>query len=254
MMRMTTGALLWVSVLAAAGAGVAGDPATGANVIPTTGGPLVIHPINHATFVMEWNGHTIAVDPVGGAEAFEEFPQADLILITDIHADHLSAETVAALASSATTVVAPAAVAEMLPQGEGTQLRVLANGASTTWNGVTVEAVPMYNIDPAKQGFHPKGRGNGYLLTLGGIRVYISGDTEDIPEMRALENIDVAFVCMNLPYTMDVGPAADAVLEFAPKIVYPYHYRGKDGMSDLDEFTALVAKNPAIDVRVLAWY
>ncbi len=243
-----------VCVLAVCGFVVADDAATGANVIPTGGGPLVIHPIEHATFVMEWDGKTIAVDPVGGAEAFEDFPQADLILITDIHGDHLSSETVAALASPSTTVVAPAAVAEELPQGDWAQVKVLANGASTAWQGVTVEAVPMYNLDPEKQSFHPKGRGNGYLLTLGGTRVYIAGDTEDIPEMRALENIDVAFVCMNLPYTMDVAAAADAVLEFEPKVVFPYHYRGKAGMSDLGEFRSLVATKPAIDVRVLAWY
>jgi L-ascorbate metabolism protein UlaG (beta-lactamase superfamily) len=119
---------------------------------------------------------------------------------------------------------------------------------------VTVEAVPMYNLDPQKQKFHPKGRGNGYLLTLGGKRVYIAGDTEDIPEMRALENIDIAFVCMNLPYTMNVAAAADAVLDFQPKIVFPYHYRGTDGMSDLGEFRSLVAAEPDIEVRVLAWY
>jgi L-ascorbate metabolism protein UlaG (beta-lactamase superfamily) len=112
----------------------------------------------------------------------------------------------------------------------------------------------MYNLSPERQGFHAKGRGNGYLLTLGGARIYISGDTEDIPEMRALKNIDAAFVCMNLPYTMDVEAAADAVLEFKPKVVFPYHYRGKGGMSDLEEFRSLVAKDPKIEVRLLEWY
>ncbi len=247
-------ALVCLCVLAAGGLVVAEEPATGANVIPTDNGSLVIHPIEHATFVMEWNGKTITVDPVGGAAAFEDFPSADLILITDIHGDHLSSETVAALASSSTTVIVPAAVAEQLPQGDWAPVKVLANGASTTWQGVAIEAVPMYNLDPEKQKFHPKGRGNGYLLTLGGTRVYIAGDTEAIPEMRALENIDVAFVCMNLPYTMDVAAAAGAVLEFEPKVVFPYHYRGTAGMSDLGEFRSLVATNPAIDVRVLAWY
>ena len=250
----TTIFLVFLCTLAVVGIAGADDPETGANVIPTNSGALVIHPIEHATFVIEWNGKTIAVDPVGGAEAFVDFPSADLILITDIHGDHLSNETVAALASVSTTVVAPAAVAEELPQGDWAQVKVLANGASTTWQGVSIEAVPMYNLDPQKQKFHPKGRGNGYLLTIGGTRVYISGDTEDIPEMRALRNIDAAFVCMNLPYTMDVEAAADSVLEFQPKVVFPYHYRGTDGMSDLGEFRSLVAENPAIDVRVLAWY
>lgn len=246
--------LVSVCVLAVVGVVAADDPATGTNIIPTNGGPLVIHPIEHATFVMEWNGKTIAVDPVGDVEAFADFPRPGLILITDIHGDHLSNETVAALAEPTTTVVAPGAVAEELSQGDRVQVKVLANGASTTWQGVTVEAIPMYNLDPQKQKFHPKGRGNGYIVTLGGKRVYIAGDTEDIPEMRALENIDVAFVCMNLPYTMDVAAAADAVLEFQPEIVIPYHYRGTDGMSDLGRFRSLVASNPDIEVRVLAWY
>lgn len=252
-MRSTL-SLVGVGLLVTAGLLGADERPDDGNIIRTGAGSLVIHPIEHATFVMEWNGKTIAVDPVGGAEPFADYPSADLILITDIHGDHLSAETVAALASKSTTVVAPAAVAEELPEGDWAEVKALANGASITWQGVTVEGVPMYNLDPERQKFHPKGRGNGYLLTLGGKRVYISGDTEDIPEMRALENIDAAIVCMNLPYTMDVEAAADAVLEFAPKIVYPYHFRGTDGMSDLEKFTALVAANPAIDVRVLEWY
>lgn len=248
--------ILIACVCLAGAAGVVGadGSAAGTNVIATAAGPLVIHPIEHATFVMEWNGKVFAVDPVGDIEAFADFPNADLILVTDIHGDHLSGEVVAALASPTTTIVAPAAVAEKLPTGDWAEVRVLANGASTEWEGVTVEAVPMYNLDPQKQKFHPKGRGNGYLLTLGGKRVYIAGDTEDIPEMRALENIDIAFVCMNLPYTMNVAAAADAVLDFQPKIVFPYHYRGTDGMSDLGEFRSLVAAEPDIEVRVLAWY
>jgi len=246
---------LSVCILAVAGVVAADDPpAGGTNVVPTSAGPLVIHPIEHATFVMEWDGKTIAVDPVGDVEAFADFQKPGLILITDIHGDHLSSEVVAALASASTTIVAPAAVAEKLPAGNPAEVKVLANGSSMTWQGVSVEAVPMYNLDPQKQKFHPKGRGNGYLLTLGGKRVYIAGDTEDIPEMRALENIDVAFVCMNLPYTMDVEAAADAVLEFQPEIVFPYHYRGTEGMSDLGQFRSLVASNPEIEVRVLAWY
>lgn len=251
----TRSVILSVCILAVAGVVVADDtPTTGMNVVPTSAGPLVIHPIEHATFVLEWNGKTIAIDPVGDVEAFADFPKPGLILITDIHGDHLSSEVVSALASASTTIVAPAAVAEKLPAGQPAEVKILANGASTAWQGVSVEAVPMYNLDPEKQKFHPKGRGNGYLLTLGGERVYIAGDTEDIPEMRALENIDVAFVCMNLPYTMDVPAAADAVLEFQPEIVIPYHYRGTDGMSDLGQFRSLVASNPGIEVRVLAWY
>ena len=102
--------------------------------------------------------------------------------------------------------------------------------------------------------FHPKGRGNGYVLELGGKRIYVSGDTEDIEEMRQLKGIDIAFVCMNLPFTMTVEQAADAVLAFKPKIVYPYHYRGRGGFSDVEKFKQIVAREPSIDVRLLDWY
>lgn len=120
---------------------------------------------------------------------------------------------------------------------------------------VAIEAIPMYNLREEALKFHEKGRGNGYILTLGGERVYISGDTEDIPEMRNLENIDIAFVCMNLPYTMTVESAASAVLDFKPKKVYPYHYRGTEGLSDVGKFKTLVNEgDSSIDVIQLDWY
>ena len=224
------------------------------NTIATSQGPLTIHPIEHATFVMQWNDKTIAVDPIGGAAPFEAFAKPDLILITHIHGDHLSVDTVKGLAGPSTVIVGPASVAEKFPEAERDRITVVANGESVNWGESVIEAIPMYNLTPDRQAFHPKGRGNGYVVTLGGTRIYIAGDTEDIPEMRALEDISAAFVCMNLPYTMDVAAAADAVLEFKPKVVFPYHYRGKGGMSDLDEFRSLVAKDPKIEVRVLEWY
>jgi L-ascorbate metabolism protein UlaG (beta-lactamase superfamily) len=193
------------------------------------------------------------VDPVGGGEAFAGLPSPDLILITDIHGDHLDKPTVAAVAAEDTTVVAPRAVADRLGDWGGTT-KVLANGETTEVNGVSIEALPMYNLTPERSQFHTKGRGNGYVVTLAGQRIYISGDTEDIPEMRALEGIDVAFVCMNLPYTMDVEKAADAVLEFQPRVVFPYHYRGQGGLSDVEKFRDLVSSNPKIEVRLLDWY
>ena len=245
--------ILVTVMMVAAVAAATPEPATD-DRIATDAGALVVHPIEHATFVMEWSGKTIAVDPVGGALAFADFPKAELILITDIHGDHLSVETVAALSGPLTTIIGPAAVAEKFPEADRPRISVLANGESMEWEGVVIEAVAMYNISAGREKFHVKGRGNGYLLTLGGKKIYIAGDTEDIPEMRALEGIDAAFVCMNLPYTMEVEAAADAVLEFRPKIVYPYHYRGKGGMSDLEAFSAIVAKDPAIEVRLLEWY
>lgn len=225
------------------------------DAIPSKDGEILIHPINHATFVMTWDGKTVYVDPVGGADLFDGFAAPDLILITHIHGDHLSADTVKAVAAETTLVVAPATVVEALGDGVPGETVVLTVGESLERRGIGIEAVPAYNLTEDRLNFHPKQRGdNGYVVTVGGKRIYISGDTEDIPEMRALADIDAAFVCMNLPYTMTVEAAADAVLEFAPKIVYPYHYRGKGGFSDLDRFDKLVAANPAIEVRRLAWY
>ena len=126
----------------------------------------------------------------------------------------------------------------------------LANGNETSLLGLTVEAIPMYNLTEERLGYHAMGRGNGYVVTMGGTRVYISGDTEDIPEMRALENIDVAFVCFNLPFTMTEEQAASAVAEFAPAIMYPYHY----GESDVDLFVELLGEDSGVEVRRGAWY
>ena len=215
--------------------------------IATRDGDLVVHPINHATFAMAWKDKTIYVDPVGGGKRFDGLPKPDLILVTDIHGDHLDAGTLEAIGGSA-TIVAPAAVAEKLP--EKLQTTVLANGETKSVAGVSIEAVPMYNLTADRLKFHTKGRGNGYVVVLGGKRVYISGDTEDIPEMRALKNIDMAFVCMNLPYTMTVEQAAGAVREFKPKIVYPYHYRG----SDTEKFKQLVGNDSGVEVRLRDWY
>jgi L-ascorbate metabolism protein UlaG (beta-lactamase superfamily) len=229
---------------------VAADAPAGGDRIPTANGDLVIRPIDHATFVMNWNGKTIYVDPVGGGKRFESLARPDLILITDIHGDHLNNETLSTVAGDKTTVIAPSAVAEKLPENLRKQTTVLANGETKSLHEIKIEAVPMYNLTQERLKFHNKGRGNGYVLTLGGKRVYISGDTEDIPEMRALKNIDVAFVCMNLPYTMDVNQAASAVREFRPRIVYPYHYRG----SDVEKFKSVVGNDRDVEVRLRDWY
>ena len=238
------------------GALIAGATALGAQMlsgdhVPTNqGGDLVIHPINHATFAMAWNDKTIYVDPVGGDQAFAGMPGPNLVFLTDIHGDHLNADTLTAVVGADTTIVAPQAVAMQLPAALKSKTTVLANGETKTVEGLSIEAVPMYNTTKDRLQYHTKGRGNGYVVTLGGKRVYISGDTEDIPEMRALKNIDVAFVCFNLPYTMTEEQAASAVREFAPKIVYPYHYRG----SDLDKFKRLVGNDKNIEVRFGKWY
>ncbi|CAN0603002.1 unnamed protein product, partial [Ectocarpus sp. 12 AP-2014] len=153
------------------------------------------------------------------------------------------------------TFVVPQAVAEELPEEYAEQLVILDNGSSKELNGITIEAIPMYNLRSEALKFHNKGRGNGYVLTIGDQRIYFSGDTEDIPEMRSLKNIDKAFVSMNLPYTMTVESAAEAVLDFKPKQVYPYHYRGNPDVSDVAKFKQLVdAGNQDIEVVQLDWY
>jgi L-ascorbate metabolism protein UlaG (beta-lactamase superfamily) len=220
------------------------------DAFPTGQGDLIVHPVNHGTFLMSWAGKTLYVDPVGGAARFQDLPAPEVILVTDIHGDHLNADTLTAIALPATVIVAPQAVYDTLPPALQGLTRVLPNGETLTVADIPIQAIPMYNITPERLQYHAKGRGNGYVLTLGGKRVYIAGDTEDIPEMRALRDIDIAFVPMNLPFTMTVAQAADAVRQFRPKVVYPYHFRG----SDMDEFTRLVGTEVGVEVRVRNWY
>ncbi len=226
------------------------DGAASPDTIATADGDLKILPINHATLALQWKGRTIDVDPVGGAKAFQGLPKPDLILVTDIHGDHFNKETLADLAGPDTKLVCPAAVAEQFPPEMRSHASILANGQTGEFAGIKVEAIPMYNLTPERLKFHTKGRGNGYVVTLGGKRIYLSGDTEDIPEMLALKNIDVAFICMNLPYTMTVEQAARAVRAFKPHVVYPYHYRG----SDVNKFKELVGTDEGIEVRLRDWY
>ena len=217
-----------------------------ADGISTAAGPVTITPIQHASFTLTAGGKTIYVDP-SPAGLFVGKPKADLILITDFHPDHMDAGAVNELSGPGTKVIAPAAVAKTITSAE-----IAGNGQTTHWNNWTIESVPMYNEKrgpAAGQLYHTKGRGNGYILTYGGERFYISGDTEGTPEMRDLKNIDVAFVCMNLPYTMPVEEAAEAVKAFHPKVVYPYHYRGQDPA----KFAQLLS-GAGIDVRLRDWY
>lgn len=214
-----------------------------------------ITPISHATMVIEWGKKIIYVDPTGGSEAFQGQPSPNLILVTDIHGDHLNVETLQAIATENSPIVVPQAVMDKLPEDLKPMAVVLHNGQIKSIEGIEIEGIPMYNLREEALKFHEKGRGNGYVLELEGNRVYISGDTEDIPEMRNLRDINLAFVCMNLPYTMTVESAADAVLEFAPKTVIPYHYRGTKGLSDMSKFRELIENgNAEIEVMQLDWY
>jgi len=211
----------------------------------TSAGVLKITPIQHASLTIEAGGQVIQVDPAMGD--YSKAAKADVILVTDIHGDHLDGSLITRLSKPGTIVIIPGAASGDVKQGT-----VMKNGETRKIGTWTIEAVPMYNLKRgpgAGQLFHDKGRGNGYVITYGGLRIYISGDTEGIPEMRALKNIDVAFVCMNLPYTMPPEEAAEAVKAFHPKIVYPYHY----GDSDLKVFENAL-KGTGIDVRLRSWY
>lgn len=216
---------------------------------------LKIHPVSHASMVLEYGEIAIYVDPVGPDSLYASFPDPDLILVTDIHGDHFNLQTLEALNTAQAKIIVPQAVADGMPDSFAPQIDVLNNGERKERFGITVEAIPMYNLREEALSFHQKGRGNGYILNMDGQRVYISGDTEDIPEMRALKDIDIAFVCMNLPFTMTVERAADAVLEFKPKQVYPYHYRGRPEVSDVSRFKEIVnTGNPDLEVVQLDWY
>ncbi len=246
---------LILSIICATGTLVSFSQRPAPDQIETSTGILAIQPILHGSLALSWNNKTICVDPYGGSAAFQGIAAPDLILITDIHGDHLNPETLNALETSGTVIVAPQAVADQLPENLKSKTVVLGNGKETTQMGVRIKAIPMYNLPEASDSRHTKGRGNGYVLLLGGKSIYISGDTEDIPEMRSLKDIDVAFICMNEPYTMDINQAAGAVLEFKPKIVYPYHYRGQNGLSDVESFKKSVnSGSTAIDVRLRNWY
>ncbi len=221
----------------------------------TPGGDVMIYPIDHASFLINTADGLIAVDPVGKVDEITEVDSPTLILVTHEHGDHFDIETLTDLMArspSAHLVVNPAVMA-MLPDDLAARATSLANGEMAERGAYHVEAVPAYNTTEGRLDFHPEGRDNGYVVTYGDYRIYISGDTEDTPEMRALQDIDLAFVCMNLPFTMDASAAASAVSEFAPTYVYPYHYRGRDdGTQDPEEFAAQLADG--IEVKFGNWY
>jgi L-ascorbate metabolism protein UlaG (beta-lactamase superfamily) len=218
--------------------------------VNTTNGDVVIHPINHASFVMSWQGRMIYNDVVGSSTLYAGLPKADLILVSHAHTDHFSSTTIDAVRGTNAIIIAPQAVYNSLSTALRSNTIVLTNGASASVMGLTVDAVPAYNPT-----YHPVGTGNGYVLTIADKRLYMSGDTGDIPEMRALRNIDVAFVAMNLPYTMNYTNAASAVREFRPKVVYPYHYSpSTPTVTDLNDFKRRVGQDVGVEVRLRKWY
>ena len=219
----------------------------------TDAGKITVHPVAHASFVMETPKGVIYVDPAGDAVQYEGKPAPDLILITHEHGDHYNEETLQAIVADATQIITNPAVMGKLSEGLKGRASEVANGGIAEFAGMKIEAIPAYNISDDRLNFHPQGRDNGYVLNFDGFRIYVSGDTEDTPEMRTLENIDLAFVCMNLPFTMDANAAASAVSEFAPTYVYPYHYRGRDGgTQDPEAFAKMVGNE--VEVKLGKWY
>jgi L-ascorbate metabolism protein UlaG (beta-lactamase superfamily) len=231
-------------------AGATAIAQSGSTTIPATGGDITITPIQHASVQIEHAGKVIQIDPAQGD--FSKAKQADLVLVTDVHGDHLNPELIAKVRKPGVPVLMPSAVQSDAAGKVPAPVEVLANGQTRTVAGINVEAVPMYNLQrgpAAGQLFHAKGRGNGYIVTLGGKRLYFAGDTECTAEMKALKNIDVAFIPMNLPYTMPPSEAAECVKAFKPAVAIPYHFQGQKR----EEFEAAV-KGSGVEVRMLNWY
>ena len=221
-----------------------GEAAFETDVVPTSGGDLTITCIGHGTLMFEFNGKVIHVDPYGKLADYGTLPKADLILVTHAHTDHLDPDAVRKLTKPGTEVAAAPVCAPRLPRAV-----LMKNGDVQTLCGVKIEAVPTYNIVHKRDNglpFHPKGEGNGYILTLGDKRVYVDGDTENTPEMKALKGIDVAFLPMNLPYTMTPAMVADAARAYKPRILYPYHY----GETDPAELVKLLKDAQGTEVRI----
>ena len=221
------------------------------NVFTAGSAEITVHPVDHASFVMETPLGVIYNDPVGDVANYSDFAKPDLILITHEHGDHFNVDTLNGVIGETTQIIANPAVYDMLPEALMAKASKVSNGETAKFKDILIEAIPAYNTTEDRKKFHPQGRDNGYVVNLPDFRVYISGDTEGIPEMRALENIDLAFVCMNLPFTMDADAAA--VSEFKPSFVYPYHYRGRDGgTQDPAEFARKVASG--VEVKMGDWY
>ncbi len=230
-----------LSTLAAPPAGLA---AYETDTLPTAEGDLQITLIGHGTLMFRFGAAVVHVDPVSRYADYARMPKADLILVTHEHGDHLDEAAVGKITKPDTELVLTDVCAKRLRRGT-----VMGNGDVKTVKGLKVEAVPAYNIAHKRRGgqpFHPKGIGNGYVITFGDKRVYVAGDTENVPEMAKLTGIDVAFLPMNLPYTMTPEMVADAVGTFKPKIVYPYHF----GNTDTSRLVDLLNDAKGIEVRI----
>src|SRR5438270_13478408 len=248
---------LVVTIVLAIGLAAAVMAADQTDKLPASGGDITIAPIMHSSVQIEYAGKVIQVDPVAKYDdvelpllgKFDALKPADLILITDIHPENLDVAEITKLRKSGTPVVMAAAVATQAGTKIAATTAVMANGDTKTVADVSIEAVPMYNMQhgPAPgELYHPKGRGNGYIITLGGNRLYFMGDTECTPEAKAAKDIDVAFIPMNMPQTMTPGDAAECIKAFQPKIAYPYHY---EGQKRDEAFLKALLRGSAVDFR-----
>ncbi|MBE0654965.1 MAG: MBL fold metallo-hydrolase [Bacteroidales bacterium] len=221
------------------------------DVFPTSKGDLTITFIGHATLMFEWDGMKIYVDPVMREADFTKFPKADVIFLTHHHGDHTDAKALEALLKDDTYIIMTPIVAGNLSSMSFPGSAVLSNWETAEHRDINCEAIPAYNIEhkrPTGQAFHPKGEGNGYVLTFGDFKILIGGDTENIPEYEKLAGYqpDVAFLPMNLPYTMTPEMVASAAKMIRPKILYPYHY----GNTETEELLKLMEDEPGIEVRI----
>lgn len=205
------------------------------------GGKLTFSFIGHGTLMIRYNKLIIHVDPVGRYADYGKLHKADVILITHEHSDHLDAKAVSQIEKKGTGLILNQGARDQLGKGQA-----LKNGDSVTVKGIKITAVPAYNTSEGREKYHPKGRGNGYVLDIGGKRVYIAGDTEDIPEMADLRNIDIAFLPVNQPYTMTPQQAAHAAKMIKPKVLYPYHY----GETDVSVLPEMLKEVPGVEVRI----
>jgi L-ascorbate metabolism protein UlaG (beta-lactamase superfamily) len=214
------------------------------DVIQTSAGELKITFLGHGTLLLNFGGMNIHVDPFSNVADYGKLPQADVVLITHEHRDHLDPQALTKVQTGKTEVVLTELGAKQVKGGT-----VMRNGDTHTINGMRIEAVPAYNVVHKRdngQPFHPPGHGNGYVLTFGDKRVYIAGDTENIPEMAELKDIDYAFLPMNLPYTMTPDMVAAAARAFRPRVLYPYHF----GSTDTSELVELLQDETGIEVRI----
>jgi len=214
------------------------------DIITTSAGDLKITFIGHGSLIFTFNGKVIHIDPYGKLTDYSILPKADIILITHEHSDHFDLAVIKMLRTNKTELVLTETCAQKISGG-----MVMKNGGVQTVQGIKIEAVPAYNIIHKRdngQPFHPQGVGNGYILTFGDKRIYVAGDTENIPEMKTIQGVDVAFLPMNLPYTMTPGMVADAAKVLKPKILYPYHY----GDTDTSKLVELLKDEQEIEVRI----